>query len=74
MHIDARGLWCPEPIMLLHKAVEDARGGAELILLTTDPAALRDVPKFCRFLEFTLASQKDQGDHTEFIIRVDNDR
>ena len=71
MQIDARGLWCPEPIMLLHRAVGDLGAGQEVSLLTTDPAALRDVPKFCRFLGFNLASQVERGDHMEFVIRID---
>lgn len=71
MQIDARGLWCPEPIMLLHKAVEELDVGDEISLFTTDPAALRDVPKFCRFLGFNLASQIDRDDYTEFVIRID---
>ena len=57
--------------MLLHKAVGGLDLDEEISLLTTDPAALRDVPKFCRFLGFTLASQLDRGDHMEFVIRID---
>jgi tRNA 2-thiouridine synthesizing protein A len=57
--------------MLLHKAVEDADIGEQIKLFTTDPAALRDVPKFCRFLGFHLAAQINRGDHTEFVIRID---
>lgn len=71
VQIDATGLWCPEPIMLLHKAVDELNAGDQINLLTTDPAALRDVPKFCRFLGFKLESQINRGDHTEFVIRVD---
>lgn len=56
--------------MLLHKAVEDAVAGAEISVLTTDPAALRDVPKFCRFLGFVLASQTEKDGYTEFVIRT----
>ena len=57
--------------MLLHRAVGDLDAGQEISLLTTDPAALRDVPKFCRFLGFNLASQVERGDHIEFVIRID---
>ncbi|MGE3334920.1 MAG: sulfurtransferase TusA family protein [Rhodospirillaceae bacterium] len=45
--IDARGLSCPLPVLRLNKALRDIPGGAEIILLATDPAALRDVPAFC---------------------------
>ena len=68
--IDARGLLCPEPIMLMHQAVRKLAGGAELQVITTDPAALRDVPQFCRFLGHALLQVDTCGDETLFRIKV----
>ncbi len=45
--IDARGLSCPLPVLRLNKALRSLPEGADLVLLATDPAALRDVPAFC---------------------------
>ena len=35
--IDAKGLKCPEPLMLLHKAIYEAESGEEVRLISTDP-------------------------------------
>ena len=48
--LDAKGLYCPEPVMLLHNKVRDLPGGGLLKVLATDPSTERDIPKFCIFL------------------------
>ncbi len=60
--IDARGLYCPEPVMLLHKAVREVLPGQVIELVSTDPSTQRDVPKFCAFLGHALLSQSNQGE------------
>ena len=61
--LDARGLLCPEPVMMLHKRVRELAAGAELVVLATDPSTQRDIPKFCRFLGHALLeeSQPEPG-------------
>lgn len=61
--LDARGLRCPEPVMLLHKRVRELASGAHLVVLATDPSTTRDIPKFCQFLghELVLAEQPEPG-------------
>lgn len=46
--VDARGLYCPVPLLRLKRRVRAAARGTRLILRATDPAVLRDVPAFCR--------------------------
>jgi len=48
--IDTSGLLCPEPVMLLHKAIREVDAGQVIHLIATDPSTERDVPKFCQFL------------------------
>jgi len=48
--LDARGLFCPEPVMLLHNKIREMKAGEVLRLVATDPSTERDVPKFCNFL------------------------
>lgn len=55
--LDARGLRCPEPVMLLHKRVRELGEGDELVVLATDPSTTRDIPKFCRFLGHALLEE-----------------
>ena len=50
INIDAKGLKCPEPIMLLHKAIRDSNSGDLIHLTATDKSTERDVDKFCEFL------------------------
>ena len=67
--IDARDLYCPEPVMLLHKAVRDTLPGQLMELLATDPSTQRDVVKFCQFLGHTLLEQRSEGDCFYFRIQ-----
>ena len=57
--LDARGLFCPEPVMMLHSAFRDLESGQILKLLATDPSTTRDVPKFCHFLGHKLVQQEE---------------
>ena len=49
INIDAKGLKCPEPIMLLHKAIRESNSGDLIYLTATDKSTERDVDKFCKF-------------------------
>lgn len=55
-HLDARGLMCPEPVMMLHKIVRQMQPGELLEVYATDPSTERDIPKFCQFLRHTLVT------------------
>jgi tRNA 2-thiouridine synthesizing protein A len=67
-HLDAQGLFCPEPVMLLHKKVRDMQAGELLDVLATDPSTQRDIPKFCRFLGHELVSQEKRGDDLFYYV------
>ena len=41
--IDATGLTCPEPVMLLHAAIRQLSAGQCVRLRATDPSTERDV-------------------------------
>lgn len=60
--LDTTGLLCPEPLMLLHKAVREVASGEIIELIATDPSTERDVPKFCGFLGHKLLSQELRGE------------
>ncbi|MFL0808816.1 MAG: sulfurtransferase TusA [Agarilytica sp.] len=66
--VDASGLICPEPIMMLHNAVRDAKVGEVIELIATDPATPRDVQQFCEFLGHVLLEQKKGAEHSVFLI------
>ena len=57
--LDACGLFCPEPVMMLHNKIRDLDVGQVVEVKATDPSTTRDVPKFCRFLGHELLDQKE---------------
>jgi tRNA 2-thiouridine synthesizing protein A len=61
LELDATGLYCPEPVMLLHNRIKDISAGALLRLIATDPSTVRDVPKFCLYLGHELVSKARVG-------------
>ena len=56
--IDAKGLKCPEPIMMLHKAVRESEHGERIEIFATDPSTERDIDKFCEFLGHKLIKKE----------------
>ncbi|WP_323815521.1 sulfurtransferase TusA [Cellvibrio sp. NN19] len=67
--LDASGLLCPEPVMMLHKIMREAATGNLIEVIATDPSTLRDIPKFCLFLGHELVEQKESDDKYLFYIR-----
>ncbi|MDN3526272.1 sulfurtransferase TusA [Halomonas sabkhae] len=68
--LDTTGLYCPEPIMLMHNKVRDMQAGEVLKVVATDPATTRDVPKFCGFLGHELIHQCERADQYLYFIRL----
>ncbi|MFO8044503.1 MAG: sulfurtransferase TusA [Halomonas sp.] len=68
--LDTTGLYCPEPIMLMHSKVRDMRPGEVLKVIASDPATTRDVPKFCQFLGHELIRQEEVEGHYLYMIRL----
>ncbi len=67
--LDATGLYCPEPVMMLHNVVKDVGPGQIIKVLATDPSTQRDIPKFCSFLEHELIASSCVEDQFLFFIR-----
>ena len=66
--IDAVGLKCPEPVMLLHAAMRRLEPGQELVLHATDPSTERDIANFCNFLGHALLLSRREGE--QFLYRI----
>jgi len=67
--LDASGLNCPEPVMMLHNKVRDLASGALLKVIATDPSTQRDIPKFCIFLGHELVEQQQASGTYLYWIR-----
>lgn len=69
LELDASGLYCPEPVMLLHNKIRDMAPGQCLRLRATDPSTTRDVPKFCLYLGHELLESNQHGDRYDYLIQ-----
>ncbi len=67
--LDTSGLLCPEPVMMLHKAVKEVAIGNLIEVIATDPSTQRDIPKFCLFLGHELVEQKKHESQYLYYIR-----
>jgi len=68
--LDASGLLCPEPVMMLHNKVREMQVGELLRVVATDPSTQRDIPKFCAFLGHELVQQQTiDTQYFEYLIR-----
>ena len=67
--LDARGLVCPEPLMLVRNRVRELPSGAVLHVQATDPSTGRDFSDFCRFLGHELLGERREGDVYHYWIR-----
>ncbi len=56
--LDASGLVCPEPLMLVRNRVREMRAGEVLHVLATDPTTERDLTNFCRFMGHQMLSHE----------------
>ena len=72
--LDATGLLCPEPVMLLHNRIRDIAAGETLQLLATDPSTERDIPRFCTFLGHELLQQERVDDPYRYLLRKQDSR
>jgi len=69
--LDAQGLFCPEPVMLLHHLIREMQEGETVHVMATDPSTRRDIPKFCQFLGHALleSSADPAGQVFHYLIR-----
>lgn len=68
-YIDARGLTCPEPLMLLKAKIRSIAAGDEVELLSEDPVSSRDVPAYCKFLGHELLATPDAEHPARYLIK-----
>jgi tRNA 2-thiouridine synthesizing protein A len=69
VELDARGLFCPEPVMMLHNRIAEVPLGGVLKVIATDPSTTRDIPRFCQFLNHELVHSEEAGEEFLFFIR-----
>jgi tRNA 2-thiouridine synthesizing protein A len=70
--MDTSGLFCPEPVMMLHTKVNECLQGEIIKVVATDPSTKRDIPKFCHFLGHKLLRNEDVDGHYIYYIEIQN--
>jgi tRNA 2-thiouridine synthesizing protein A len=67
--IDLRGLKCPLPAMLARKRLATLPAGETIIVLSSDPLSVVDIPHMCGQEGHALIESKPAPDHHRFLIR-----
>ncbi|ATL94280.1 sulfurtransferase TusA [Aeromonas sp. CU5] len=67
--LDAIGLRCPEPVMMVRKKVRLMADGETLLVSADDPSTTRDIPSFCRFMDHTLIASEIEQAPYRYLIR-----
>ena len=67
--LDASGLRCPEPVMMLRQKIRKIDMGETLLVTADDPSTVRDIPSFCRFMEHQLVKQQTDELPFQYIIK-----
>ena len=67
--LDAIGLRCPEPVMMVRKKVRLMAEGETLLVSADDPSTTRDIPSFCRFMDHTLIASGTEQAPYRYLVR-----
>lgn len=67
--LDALGLRCPEPVMMIRKSIRSMEVGETLLVIADDPATVRDIPSFCRFMGHELVEQQSAEMPFQFLVK-----
>ena len=66
IEVDASGLRCPEPLMLVRNKMMDMQSGEVIKVVATDPSTSWD---FCKFLKHEMVLSKTEGTPFLYWIR-----
>jgi tRNA 2-thiouridine synthesizing protein A len=67
--LDALGLRCPEPVMMLRLNIRKISTGETLLISSDDPSTTRDIPSFCRFMEHELLAQQTSEKPYLYLVK-----
>ena len=70
--LDAIGLRCPEPVMMVRLNIRKLAAGDTLLVTADDPSTTRDIPSFCRFMEHQLVAQQIDVLPFQYLIKKGN--
>lgn len=72
--IDCEGLLCPLPVLRARKRLLAMAAGKLLLVRSTDPMAVIDLPHFCQEAGHAYLGAEREGDVTRHLIRAGGSR
>ncbi|CAM2962151.1 sulfurtransferase TusA [Vibrio rarus] len=67
--LEAEGLRCPEPVMMVRKTIRTMQDGEILLVKADDPSTVRDIPSFCRFMDHQLLAEQTDSTPFQYLIK-----
>lgn len=67
--VDARGSYCPGPLMELIAAMKSAQIGDELEVLSTDQGSAKDIPEWIRKVGHDYIESKEEAGVWHVLVR-----
>lgn len=67
--VDARGSYCPGPLMELVKTVKSAQVGDVIVVLSSDEGSANDIPVWVKKMRHELISSEKVDDYWKIAIR-----
>ena len=67
--LDVKGLACPLPVLKAKKRLKDLATGDTLVVLATDPSAVKDFDAFCELTGHALVASEAEDGVFRFTIR-----
>ena len=67
--LDCIGLFCPIPIFNTTQEIEKIGTGQTLEMVTDDPAAVQDIPRWAKRAGHQFLKLWKEGEHYHFLIR-----
>ena len=67
--VDARGAWCPGPLMELIGAIQQEDAGAEIEVLSSDQGSRQDIPLWVKKAGHELVKVEEGSEFDRYLVR-----
>lgn len=68
--VDARGSFCPGPLMELVRVIKEHEKGDIIDLLSSDEGSIKDIPKWVDKAGHKMLEVKEEDDFRHFVVEV----
>lgn len=69
MILDARGSFCPGPLMELIRGIKQAKVGEEIEVWSSDQGSRKDIPFWVQKAGHELVGVVDEPDYARFVVK-----